>query len=230
MLESIAKLATPSHYTHRIASLHVEPLLHSQQQWVNRFYTTVVFHLHSYFGFIKPEFNVHSVASIVLLSMPNIRRKMSSNPPSDSSSNESHDATPLEVEVVAQRQPLSRRGHFKSRLGCFNCKRRRVKCNELRPHCSPCHRLELTCTYPTLIAASTGPRPAPSALVLEDLRFYHHFVTGAFPSLPLMADKAWVQAASMSSNVRSHFVDLCPQKPLLVFIKFIATSLPLPGF
>ncbi|KAJ2982493.1 hypothetical protein NQ176_g1355 [Zarea fungicola] len=99
------------------------------------------------------------------------------------------------------RQPLSRRGHFKSRMGCFNCKRRRVKCNELRPHCSPCRRLALDCAYPptpTPAAASSSLRPNPSMLALEDLRFHHQFLTAAIPPLPLKAEKAWLDCAAMS--------------------------------
>ncbi|TQW00096.1 hypothetical protein V2A60_001216 [Cordyceps javanica] len=97
------------------------------------------------------------------------------------------------------RQPLSRRGHFKSRMGCFNCKRRRVKCNELRPQCSPCRRLALDCSYPpTPTPAASVIRSNPSMLSMEDLRFYHQFITTAIPPLPLKADKGWMECAAMS--------------------------------
>ncbi|KAK2616850.1 hypothetical protein QQS21_000228 [Conoideocrella luteorostrata] len=126
---------------------------------------------------------------------------------SDSSSSESHnnpssiDDQTVETPAGSSRQPLSRRGHFKSRLGCFHCKRRRIKCNELRPSCSPCRRLGLTCNYPSTTSgtALSGPvRPSPSVLSLEDLRFYHQFLTGAFPTIPIRADKVWAQCAAMS--------------------------------
>ncbi|EGX90308.1 C6 transcription factor [Cordyceps militaris CM01] len=97
------------------------------------------------------------------------------------------------------RQPLSRRGHFKSRMGCFNCKRRRVKCNELRPQCSPCRRLALDCSYPpTPTPAASAIRSNPSMLSMEDLRFYHQFITTAIPPLPLKADRGWMDCAAMS--------------------------------
>ncbi|KAM3431992.1 hypothetical protein MY4824_006776 [Beauveria thailandica] len=97
------------------------------------------------------------------------------------------------------RQPLSRRGHFKSRMGCFNCKRRRVKCNELRPQCSPCRRLALDCSYPPTPTPAASPiRSNPSMLSLEDLRFYHQFITTAIPPLPLKAENGWMQCAAMS--------------------------------
>lgn len=101
---------------------------------------------------------------------------------------------------------LRRRGHFKSRLGCLNCKRRRVKCNELRPECGPCRRLGLACEYSsaTTMAASMGePKPTISMLALEDLKFYHQFLTVAYPTLPLRASEVWSQCAAMSHQVTS---------------------------
>ncbi|GKZ60826.1 hypothetical protein AnigIFM49718_007186 [Aspergillus niger] len=40
-----------------------------------------------------------------------------------------------------------RRPHRKSRHGCLQCKRRRVKCDELRPSCSNCSKRLATCEY-----------------------------------------------------------------------------------
>lgn len=48
------------------------------------------------------------------------------------------------------KQRLERRGHTKSRRGCFNCKRRRIKCQETRPACGHCVKTGLKCEYPTL--------------------------------------------------------------------------------
>ncbi|GFF62335.1 hypothetical protein IFM60648_00596 [Aspergillus lentulus] len=42
---------------------------------------------------------------------------------------------------------VSRRSHQKSRLGCQNCKRRRVKCDELKPSCGNCLRHSVDCDY-----------------------------------------------------------------------------------
>lgn len=110
------------------------------------------------------------------------------------------------------RGPTSRRGHIKSRLGCFSCKRRRVKCNELRPSCTSCQRLGLRCEYPTQAtttpnaasstAVSPTPQPPLNGLAMEDLRFYHQFLTVAYPTIPLKAEAAWNQAAAMSHQVR----------------------------
>ncbi|KAL7952057.1 hypothetical protein V8C42DRAFT_306032 [Trichoderma barbatum] len=143
--------------------------------------------------------------------MPQPQHSRSPNP-SDDSSIDLHES-PSEhgssnAVVRKSNKPLSRRGHFKSRLGCFNCKRRRVKCNELRPSCSPCCRLGLNCSYPTPASSSSSssssssasltPRVALSGLALEDLRFYHQFLLAAFPTLPLKAKDVWMDAAAMS--------------------------------
>lgn len=42
-----------------------------------------------------------------------------------------------------------RRYHTKSRNGCFNCKKRRIKCNEVHPECSNCGEKGLSCEYPS---------------------------------------------------------------------------------
>ncbi|KAH8681657.1 hypothetical protein BX600DRAFT_429577 [Xylariales sp. PMI_506] len=43
----------------------------------------------------------------------------------------------------AGRQP-----HRKSRKGCYNCKRRKVKCDEVKPQCANCIRFFTLCHYP----------------------------------------------------------------------------------
>ncbi|KID83901.1 C6 transcription factor [Metarhizium guizhouense ARSEF 977] len=50
----------------------------------------------------------------------------------------------------AQKQRPERRGHTKSRRGCYNCKRRRIKCQETRPACGHCVKTGLKCEYPSL--------------------------------------------------------------------------------
>ncbi|KAE9582700.1 hypothetical protein CGMCC3_g1498 [Colletotrichum fructicola] len=41
----------------------------------------------------------------------------------------------------------SRRPHAKSRLGCAQCKARRVKCDETYPKCRNCQRFGKSCSY-----------------------------------------------------------------------------------
>ncbi|KAF5022426.1 hypothetical protein F66182_5511 [Fusarium sp. NRRL 66182] len=49
---------------------------------------------------------------------------------------------------------LARRPHRKSRNGCFNCKRRKVKCDEVKPACANCVRFGIPCDF--------APRPPSS--------------------------------------------------------------------
>ncbi|PWY78990.1 hypothetical protein BO83DRAFT_356529 [Aspergillus eucalypticola CBS 122712] len=56
-------------------------------------------------------------------------------------------------------QKLSRKGHRKSRLGCKNCKRRRVKCDEIKPHCTNCLRHSIECDYSS--QPQTDPNSTP---------------------------------------------------------------------
>ncbi|CAM1503840.1 Fc.00g014310.m01.CDS01 [Cosmosporella sp. VM-42] len=52
---------------------------------------------------------------------------------------------------------LARRPHRKSRNGCFNCKRRKVKCDEVKPACANCIRFGIPCDF--------APPPSPSNVV-----------------------------------------------------------------
>ncbi|CAD6449347.1 62c7105a-8c59-4cc4-aeef-24b8e3c826eb [Sclerotinia trifoliorum] len=45
---------------------------------------------------------------------------------------------------------MIRRPHTKSRSGCHNCKKRRIKCDEEKPSCQKCTSREVVCTYPRL--------------------------------------------------------------------------------
>ena len=101
-----------------------------------------------------------------------------------------------------KRRPIPGRGHFKSRKGCFSCKRRRVKCSEELPACRGCGRLGLDCQYPrpspVVLAPSRISHQPHSPLRLEDLRFFHHFLTAAYPSIPVGMDDIWQTVAAMS--------------------------------
>ncbi|KAH7161977.1 hypothetical protein B0J13DRAFT_432118 [Dactylonectria estremocensis] len=48
------------------------------------------------------------------------------------------------LDAISQRH---RRAHRKSRAGCTNCKRRKVKCDEIKPICENCVRFALPCSY-----------------------------------------------------------------------------------
>ncbi|KAG0691173.1 hypothetical protein C6P40_004424 [Pichia californica] len=52
-----------------------------------------------------------------------------------------------QIEKKKRRTMPSLRGLKKSRKGCFTCKKRKKKCDEIKPICSNCTRLGLECTY-----------------------------------------------------------------------------------
>ncbi|PIG82994.1 hypothetical protein AARAC_007387 [Aspergillus arachidicola] len=61
------------------------------------------------------------------------------------------------------RQVKRRRArHLKSRKGCYTCKQRRVKCDEVRPVCGACSFRGESCSFPppapSILADSEGPR------------------------------------------------------------------------
>ncbi|QPC71875.1 hypothetical protein HYE68_002627 [Fusarium pseudograminearum] len=61
----------------------------------------------------------------------------------------------------------SRRRHRKSRLGCMECKRRHIKCDERQPICSNCIVSERPCSFPS-------PRPHESCPVTPPLSVTNH--------------------------------------------------------
>ncbi|KAI0456086.1 hypothetical protein F5B21DRAFT_170879 [Xylaria acuta] len=61
--------------------------------------------------------------------------------------------------VQTQRRYLSKRPHRKSRAGCKQCKRRKVKCDEAKPTCKACTLRKEQCVYPN----APPPIPPPTA-------------------------------------------------------------------
>ncbi|EUC33642.1 hypothetical protein COCCADRAFT_95536 [Bipolaris zeicola 26-R-13] len=125
----------------------------------------------------------------------------------DSSSSDSPTLSDCRNESIAPlpRRPIPRKGHTKSRRGCYSCKRRRIKCNERHPECSHCLKAGLQCEYPANIIQATqrshaisGPREAggfrsaPGVFSMGDMRLFHHFLITAYPHLPVGQDKIWV--------------------------------------
>ncbi|EMD65253.1 hypothetical protein COCSADRAFT_36572 [Bipolaris sorokiniana ND90Pr] len=51
----------------------------------------------------------------------------------------------------------TRRAHRKSRAGCRECKRRRIKCSEGKPSCTHCTRHHVSCVYDIAPGAPTQP-------------------------------------------------------------------------
>ncbi|RAH40492.1 Zn(II)2Cys6 transcription factor domain-containing protein, partial [Aspergillus brunneoviolaceus CBS 621.78] len=68
--------------------------------------------------------------------------------------------------------------HHKSRKGCFTCKQRRVKCDEVQPICGACAFRGETCSYPLLTLSTSVPSRSPRRLSsaagpLQPLKFRH---------------------------------------------------------
>ncbi|PQE29559.1 C6 transcription factor protein [Rutstroemia sp. NJR-2017a BBW] len=60
--------------------------------------------------------------------------------------------------MIRKRQP-----HRKSRMGCFECKRRQVKCDELKPTCTRCRLTLHKCRYlPAVSAVENAKRKPPT--------------------------------------------------------------------
>ncbi|PGG99003.1 hypothetical protein GX51_06501 [Blastomyces parvus] len=51
----------------------------------------------------------------------------------------------------------ARRPHRKSRTGCLNCKKRRVKCDEAKPNCQRCETYGVSCDYSALAIQRRQP-------------------------------------------------------------------------
>ncbi|KAK0732647.1 hypothetical protein B0T21DRAFT_443843 [Apiosordaria backusii] len=94
--------------------------------------------------------------------------------------------------TAAGKQRLERRGHTKSRRGCFNCKRRRIKCQETRPSCGHCLKTGLTCEYPSLPTIIHQPSNTLPLFSLLDLRLYHHFLSQCYPHHPIGSEPLWL--------------------------------------
>ncbi|GJN74303.1 C6 transcription factor [Purpureocillium lilacinum] len=115
-------------------------------------------------------------------------------PPSSGSDNRS--TASGATDAVARRQPtqkqrLERRGHTKSRRGCYNCKRRRIKCQETRPACGHCVKTGLKCEYPSMPQITHQPHNQIPLFSLQDMRFFQHFLTQCYPHHPLKQEEIW---------------------------------------
>ncbi|KAF1850500.1 uncharacterized protein K460DRAFT_271541 [Cucurbitaria berberidis CBS 394.84] len=107
---------------------------------------------------------------------------------------------------MADLRVAKRKTHSKSRKGCSQCKQRHTKCNEARPRCANCIRLDIQCSWPTVPNTYSTPsqaspadhvspfaEPEPSGspdtasrafeLSIPDLRLVHHWTSKGYNSL-----------------------------------------------
>ncbi|KAK1827583.1 hypothetical protein QBC39DRAFT_174625 [Podospora conica] len=92
---------------------------------------------------------------------------------------------------AASKQRMERRGHTKSRRGCFNCKRRRIKCQETKPACGHCSKGGLKCEYPSVPLVVHQPQHQIPLFSLQDMRFFQHFLTRGLPYHPIGSENLW---------------------------------------
>ncbi|RFU77651.1 c6 transcription factor [Trichoderma arundinaceum] len=108
------------------------------------------------------------------------------------------------LPLKRKKKPVPGKGFHKSRRGCYNCKRRRVKCSEAKPECRDCSRMGLICVYPeSPLPTSRRSHGITSSSLkpsvnLDHLRFYHHFLLEAYPPAPHGAESVWHNVAAMS--------------------------------
>ncbi|KAK2596572.1 hypothetical protein N8I77_013456 [Diaporthe amygdali] len=59
----------------------------------------------------------------------------------------------------------TRRAHKKSRFGCAECKRRKIKCDEVHPACWNCTRYGISCSFvaPIRPRSAAPPQPGPGS-------------------------------------------------------------------
>ncbi|KFY62836.1 hypothetical protein V497_02203 [Pseudogymnoascus sp. VKM F-4516 (FW-969)] len=108
-----------------------------------------------------------------------------------------------------------RKGHKKSRGGCFSCKRRKIKCQETLPACLNCLRRSLECKYPEvpthevdmmtvlrrhMTKPSAALQSTPTLFSMDDMRFFQHFILNAYPHLPVNNSQVWMQTVPAFSH------------------------------
>lgn len=91
-----------------------------------------------------------------------------------------------------------RRKHKKSRNGCFNCKKLRIKCDENHPICKNCHQRHKECVWPT-VAKSKDREGKSSELSPTEL---------AASALMHSTSKQTIRATSMARMFDVDYADL----------------------
>lgn len=110
---------------------------------------------------------------------------------------------------VASKQRMERRGHTKSRRGCYNCKRRRIKCQETKPACGHCVKGGLKCEYPSMPVVVHQPQHQIPLFSLQDRSVLHMFTSpsSSMSRLPL-EEKSKFPLANIS--VSTYYTRLYP--------------------
>ncbi|KAH8749727.1 hypothetical protein F5883DRAFT_580605 [Diaporthe sp. PMI_573] len=131
------------------------------------------------------------------------------------------------------RKAKARRPHYKTRTGCVQCKKRKIKCDEQKPTCSKCKQHEVGCLYiskpsfsGTLTKSSSTSPPQNSVLnaslpasVLDsnqhksftmlDLELIHSWASTSGPI-------TFLEKPSASSALHLTLVEIALQQPFLM--------------
>ncbi len=102
-----------------------------------------------------------------------------------------------------------------------------IQCQETKPECDNCVAKNLTCQYPTLAqqrvkrvktAEDVGDgipnsvilapmQSTPTVFTMKDMRLFHHFLTQAYPHLPLGNEKVWINdVPKIAHHVRPYLI------------------------
>ncbi|KAK3946164.1 C6 zinc finger protein [Diplogelasinospora grovesii] len=120
-----------------------------------------------------------------------VRRESANSSASPSTPTQNNANSSANAVAQLPKQRLERRGHTKSRRGCFNCKRRRIKCQETRPACGHCVKTGLKCEYPTVPQVVHQPQHQIPLFSLQDMRFFQHFLFQCYPHHPIGSENIW---------------------------------------
>ncbi|KPI38229.1 uncharacterized protein AB675_983 [Cyphellophora attinorum] len=124
-----------------------------------------------------------------------------------------------------------RKGHTKSRNGCMQCKKRKIKCGEEKPCCANCSHRGNSCEYAELFRASSGKlaghirkhqpisifvtnlgasdfaaRSPEMRFCLREMRFFHHFIMNVPHPLPLGNRKIWANDIPQISHQHKYLM------------------------
>ena len=71
------------------------------------------------------------------------------------------------------------------------------QCCEKKPRCANCVKMDDECVYASvkekqqLVRAQLPQTVSSKGFSLQDLRFFHSFLTASYPSFPFETDRAW---------------------------------------
>ncbi|KAI8625880.1 hypothetical protein F5Y19DRAFT_240105 [Xylariaceae sp. FL1651] len=99
----------------------------------------------------------------------------------------------------SQRQFHPKRPHRKSRAGCKQCKRRKVKCDEAKPTCKACTLRKEICVYPKAPASSSSNPLSPGTSATLAMRsrespdnIYQSESTSVVPVVPVVSEPLFI--------------------------------------